>query len=386
MGRMKGSSGGGEVNPLQRMLGTYLRLERIRLGYSSAEVARRLGLTDTYFRLAESGRAALNQSLVFKIIEVFAASNTPTHDNRTISFSRFALYLVGTHWVGAEMASQKSQGSAAKRGFEALAALVSDFQILYERTGAYFDLEEGDAQKHFLENVAAPEVGIFLRSEAYDNPENTNKELLRVDELPTLNIDILLDLKRSLTGRSFVHTYEIAAKWESERATQFRYFRAVFKDPGLVLNQGNLDIFHYEYLHQRLFLEGRFIFIDSEKNETDLKNEFVKLQNIGRKKAPPDLGLKPLTGDEIDKIKFICLNSDERERYKSELEELLCRDGRVHEAYWAFETHLGLQVAFIGVCDENLENIRNLVLRDANKKLADFSMLWNDIKCAHGLK
>src|SRR4051794_28674464 len=117
MGRKKGSPGGTGVNPLQRMLGVFLRLERTKLGYSSSDVARRLGLTDTYFRLAESGRAALNQGLVFKIIEVFAATNAPTHDNRTISFNRFALYLVGTHWVGAEMAAQDPDDDPAKQAF-----------------------------------------------------------------------------------------------------------------------------------------------------------------------------------------------------------------------------------------------------------------------------
>ena len=79
-GRKKVFPTGATVNPLQRMLGAYLRLERTKLGFSSNYVARRLGLNDTYLRLAESGRAALNQSLVFKIIEVFADSTSQTHD------------------------------------------------------------------------------------------------------------------------------------------------------------------------------------------------------------------------------------------------------------------------------------------------------------------
>ena len=140
MGRMKVFPAGEALNPLQRMFGTFLRLERSRLGHSSKEVAAKLGVSDTYLRLAEAGRAPLNQSLVFKIIEVFADSDAPTHDSRTISFNRLALFLVGMHWVGAEMAALKGK-NAGQRAMMALAASVSDFQVFTERTNQYFSLD-----------------------------------------------------------------------------------------------------------------------------------------------------------------------------------------------------------------------------------------------------
>ena len=154
-----------QLNPLQRMFGTFLRMERTRLGLSSRCVADRLQVTDTYLRLAEAGRAALNQSLAFKIIEVFADSDAQTHEFRTISFNRLALFMVGMHWVGAEMAGHNESGRDA---VEDLGARVSDFQVFFDRTNEYFELPEGKPeQKGFLEKVASPAVGVFLRSESY---------------------------------------------------------------------------------------------------------------------------------------------------------------------------------------------------------------------------
>jgi transcriptional regulator with XRE-family HTH domain len=376
MGRMKASPSGNEVNPLQRMLGTFLRLERVKLGYSTADVARRLGLTDTYLRLAESGRAALNQSLVFKIIAVFAASSDPTHDSRTISFNRFALFLVGTHWVGAEMGA----GSSAYIATETLADNVTDFRLFCDLTKGYFDHAEGSSeQKQFLEEVAAPEVGSFLRLESYGQVSATQKDFLSIGDLPTLNIDILLDLKQSLTGRSFVHTDKIAAQWESERATQFKNFRALFSHAKHVVNSDNLDKFHYEYLIQRRFIEGKFLFIESDNDEHELKDKFVRLVNAGRKKTQV---LNPMTQDEIDKVRFVCLSKIERRTYSDEIAALLNRENATLEAYWSFETHSGLEISFIGVEGDNFENIRNLSFGESERKSKLFGNLWDAINVA----
>lgn len=379
MGRMRGSPGGGDVNPLQRMLGTFLRLERARLGYSTKEVATRLGLTDTYLRLAESGRAALNQSLVFKLIEIFAASNAPTHDSRTISFDRFAIFLVGTHWVGAEMGSQQGNGLAGKRALETLGSLVGDFQKFYEGTKAYFDLREGEDQTRYLEEVAAPEVGAFLRMEDYARTDLPVRDILQVADVPTLNIDVVLDLKRSLADRPFVHTAEIAAEWESRKAPQFQLVCALFRTPDFILAQDNLDLFNYEYLNFRGFRELRFVFMKSPDDAAALTERFVKRLNIGRAKAKSS-DLTVLSKSEIDKLKFVRLEPPESARYNTICEELLRHDDKAHDAYWSFETRFGLPISFIGLREKNLENVRNLNLRDADRKFEGFKALWEIVK------
>ena len=154
-------------NPLQRMFGAFLRAERARLELSSSEVAGKLHISDTYLRLVEAGGATLNQSLILKIIEVFADYKTQTHDSRTIHFERLALFMVGLHWVGAEMATLKGK-DAGRVALQSLADRVSDFQRFFDRTAHYFELKDGSQeQRTYLEKIAAVEVGNFLRTEAY---------------------------------------------------------------------------------------------------------------------------------------------------------------------------------------------------------------------------
>jgi transcriptional regulator with XRE-family HTH domain len=374
MGRKKATPDTGEVNPLQRMLGTYLRMERTKLGYSSGDVSHRLGLSDTYYRLVESGRAALNQSLVFKIIAAFANTAAPTHESSTISFEQLAKYLVGSHWVGAEMAARQRR-RGAEHAMEDLALFVSDFQVFHERTKGYFNVrEQSDEERRFLEDVAAPAVGEFLSSGTYGIGYKTDRDFLRIGELPTLNIDILLELKQSLSGRPFVHTAEIAAKWEFDRRAQFRNHRGLFSTAAPVVTEGNLGLFHQEYLKEPRFAESRILFIES-RGESETRRDFINFLNRGRARH----GVRHLTQDEKRKLSIICLSDDERRRFQGEVEDILSRDSTLHQAYWGFETTTGLQISFIGLHNGNSENVRNLALAESERKVNLFDKLWSSV-------
>lgn len=392
MGRKKLNPPSEVVNPLQRMLGTYLRRERVRLGRSSEETAAKLGLTDTYLRLTESGRAALNLSLIFRIIEMFADTSSPTHESRTISFQRLAIYMVGTHWVGAEMARLGDAPKADHRAFETLALNVRDFALLYERVRDYF-LKDGAAQRDFLERIAAVEVGRFLQVENYytEEFEQSYKEgeqvlpLSDLIELPTLNLDILLDLKRSLTGRSFVHTPDVAAKWESDRASDFKFVKGVFANATLAISEENLRQFHYRFLAEPNFQELQMVFVNagSHQSEKTLRTHFADWLDWLRKD-------KTRQRDVMKKVSFRVLTPAERQAHDETLTRLRLGGpahyprGVPYDAYWSFETHSGLPISFIGWLDNKYaDNTRNLDWRSAREKSRRFDQLWKELHVGH---
>jgi len=388
MGRKKLNPPSEVVNPLQRMLGTFLRLERVRLGRSSEEFSSKLGLTDTYLRLTESGRAALNQSLIFRIIELYADASSPTHDSRSISFSRLGIYMVGTHWVGAEMARLGDTEDADHRAFETLALHVRDFSLLYERVRDYFQCEDNAQQRDFLERVAAPELGRFLRTENYytEDFERSYKDgedvipLRDLIELPTLNLDILLGVKRSLTGRSFVHTPEVAAQWESDKASDFRFVKGVFQNERLIITQENLQRFHYRFLAERDFdgLQMIFVNVEAGQSEKTLRKHFTEWLDWLKNN-------KKLQRDVMKKVSFRVLTSKEEQTHAGTLKTLRRRGpadplGTTYDAYWSFETHAGLPISFVGLLENKFaDNTRNLDLRSARDKSLLFDALWKDL-------
>src|SRR5262249_51906895 len=147
---------GGRPNPLQRMFGTYLRMTRKDLSLDSDVVARALELTETYYRLVESGRATFNPNLAFRLIALLASPTARTGPGAAqIHFQRLALYLVGAQWVSAEMTRLETTKRSDLAAIEALAARDADFELFHMRTKGYYALREGDeAQRQFLEDTA----------------------------------------------------------------------------------------------------------------------------------------------------------------------------------------------------------------------------------------
>jgi len=125
------------------------------------------------------------------------------------------------------------------------------------------------------------------------------------------------------------------------------------------------------------------LFLDTNDAAKDLKDAFVEGIDQGRRKAHT---LASLTPKERDKISFFCLPSGEQSpEYQAALEILRRRDAAAthlsdpFEAYWSFEMASGLHIGFIGVLDENKENIRNLNLHDSVRKAQQFKTLWSTL-------
>jgi len=378
MARVKVSPDGG-VNPLVRMFGVALRLERLRLNQSSKAMAGRLGLSDTYLRLVESGRALLGQTLVFKLIEVYGELA-----NRPIEFNRLSTFLVAMQWVGAQMADrpEDTNGEEALKG---LAERVSDFEVFYERVRAYF-VKSGGEQQRFLEEVAAPEVRGFLSSNTYGQSDKSSieEEILPRSELlklPTLNIDLLFELKESLQHRTFSHTPNDAAYWESRRASQFRKIRGLFVSHTLVIDAPNLARFHYDYLFSDRFEELQMIFFEDTCDSSALRDDFIRLLNQGRT-ANGKVALGP---KEEAKIKFRCVTKQQQKSLASNLtlirrRELDSEDATTtRDCYWSFEMFSGLQIGFVGLLLHDRDKVTNLTFEESLTKVGAFDAVWNGL-------
>ena len=132
------------------MFGTFLRLERKRLKLNSASVAKDLGeLSETYYRLIESGRASLSPSVAFKLISLFPPT-AGLDGAGTIAFERLALFLFGAQWVGSDMASGRNRRNADLLAVESLAENDEDFTMFLSKTREYYSLAEGSEKQKVI--------------------------------------------------------------------------------------------------------------------------------------------------------------------------------------------------------------------------------------------
>jgi hypothetical protein len=375
----------GPANPLLRMLGTFFRLERSALKAGSKAIAKELGLTDTYYRLVESGRASLNQAMAVKLTEVLAdrrgsQSITPSQ----IHFQRLAVFLVGTQLVGSSMLSAEDT-DADRLAMEALAERDADFELFHRRTRGYYSLPEGEPRLRFLEDEAVPEVRRFLSKLTYAEPPELSQiveDVLPAKDilaLPSANVEMLVRLAADLTDRPFVHTRHVAAKWEERHARIFVRCRGVYEKAQLILAQENLDQFNYLYLSEESFKEERFLFLDpGEKDAT--KAALVGGLNRAREKA----GRPPVSDTDKDKIHVAHLPASGMDAIRDQIRSL-CTVASVlveeeeYQAFWSFETSLNIPIGFVGRNVNKTLDVLNLSLAASVKREREFDLIWSEI-------
>lgn len=370
------------VNPLQRMLGTYLRIERHRLGLRTIDVAEALDLSEVYFRSVESGGAALNLSLVFKFLEILAARGSITSAPLKVHHQRLALFLLGSHWVGSEMVALREKSGADLRAMEMLAKKDEDFRIFHHRTRRYYALIE-DQRKQFLTDEAAPQVADFLGNLAYARPTKEKETLLdevlpshTVLAMPTMNVEMVRRLIVDLSGRPFVHSPHLAAEWESRMSPTFRNVRGVYARADMIISSKNLGLFHYPYLFERSCREVRFLFLEVASPEK-IKTRFIKQLNIARRAA----GLDEIGPIEVKKLHVACLSPNKLGAADTRLSTLLRRTDaeQRYNAYWSFDTTAEIPIGFVGAEGATAHDIWNLSLEESFAKRAEFDKLWSEV-------
>lgn len=385
-----------QANPLQRMFGAYLRVTRNHLDLPTRDASAALGLTETYYRLVEAGRAALAPSLSFRLIGLLA--NAKVRDGRPtpkIHFSRLALYLSGIHWVNAEMVrlaeENVDKNALASTAMSSLILQDADFEYFHTQTKRYYEFDEFEEKfRSFLDEIGAPSVGHFLETTEYVRATNDSvTEMVlpksKLLEMPSLNAEMIVRLADDLAGRPFIHTPPLASAWEDRNSASIRSAQAIFGDPELILGDQNLKYFHYHYLRQPHFRTLRFIFLTAS-NIASLKDEFVKRLNGARAAA----GHEPVEERYFQKIRILRPTLNQINTVKPLLSEMFTEvpgsfgGPRQYDCYWAFDLSLStdckVPISFVGRNESYGDEIYNLSLARSISKQQLFERIWRELE------
>lgn len=192
MGRKRVHTTNGASNPLQKFFGVYLRIRRKTVGITVDYMARSLGVSPTYYRLIESGRAVIGLGLVSDLICVFVPRKI------YMDFSSLATLLAGIAILEKSLLDETD----SEDPFRALVD-YTDFKELLSETRPYFAFQESGAdQQNFLETGAYNAVRKFLETSPaqrdLDNP------YISLKDVSAGGVDILKSLHQQLIGRRFM--------------------------------------------------------------------------------------------------------------------------------------------------------------------------------------
>ncbi len=352
-------------NPLNVIFGVFLQEERKNLSNLSIEeicATGMLGISISLYKMMESGYVALNSSRIPDFIRVFERSN--------LIFDRLAKYIAGQSYIEHLMITHEN---SPKEAFAELADVDYEFKYFYDKCLPYFRKDDGAIeQKRFIQKELVGELKLFLQNPKYPiASEEMFKGILadKINTVPSLSVEILLNIIDSFAKILPQHFGNIAKDWESENRQIFKSLDGYYFHEKYIVSKDNLDIYKYPFLEYDNFKEVRFIFNSNEKKES-LKSEFIKLLSDNR---------SPLTENVIDKIKFETIKKPQ-----SKFERLLiapnAKDSNIYlHAFWVFTTVSGNKIGFVGVSGKDVNTVYNLTYKETLDRSEIFEGLWKGL-------
>ena len=363
----------GAKNPLSQLFGLLLQKMRADLGLNSDEVAQKLGLGGSSYRMVEAGSGVYQPGRALELIQVF----------NQIEFEPLCRLLVAIQTMETSNKDTESRKGAAMLLSDADPQLKLVFDALEP---AWEIVQQGNSNKvvGMLESNRVHHVlKEFLTTNRYFGLEKEKRldfELNSlIEDIPSVYLDFILDSLQSLRKYRLHYFPDDSSSWESDNKYNFTNLYAIILDPKEITNPENFRSFDYNYLWQNQFENLNFILlgenIDADKQSNDFKNTLRGVLEESPVKYAQEL---KRFGEVTDlKLKFKNGNA-----YSEQLKAILNSVGEAGtKMFWVFTLKNGNNIGFVS--NSNTQQIfygTTLSYKETRDKLNEFKKVWDDLE------
>ena len=265
-------------NPLAQALGIVLQNTRDKMGgISSNEVANRLGLAASHYRMIEAGSAILQPSRVIKVIQTF----------KTIEYVPLCQVLVAIQILDSVKDSVDDMRTISAVLSETAPPMSGFFKGLNKLWNMIETKEASDVMKKLISEGVVKELETFLTTEPILlTSEQINNFMTPTYQYPITGqlyskignilqgvapfyLDTILQLIENLKGITPRVTAEELARWESTHKSRITHIIGVLRNPQILFD---VESFDYGFLWQENFQKLLII----HRDQPEPKNISVK--------------------------------------------------------------------------------------------------------------
>ena len=387
-------------NPLGIAFGMILKRERAASGKSSDELAKAIGIGESYYRLVESGTNNLHVSKIIRVVNAF--------DGR-LSFDGVSKVMLALSLM--EVTANKFVQDAQDQKKSILDAYILGLKHGVVELSAYDDKLKFLFSKFTDTNLFVKMVGV--NQEAIEDEIN-NSDILRYlkefliryedfgksveliqssyfddffDDLPTFYIDFLNNDKKRLLDLPIRIKFSDLWKWEDNCKDKFKSMICIFTDPNDVSSIDNLRRYKYRHLWGKEYNDARFV-CTTQDSELKVKDDFKKNLKQSLKEANEVEMLKTFE-NKTNKLNFKTVN--ETSQLNTLIKEILTdkdldsdmESSKIYDAFWVHTFYDGSCVGFVATINKDnaklVEGI-SLTFKNTMHKIQLFNQLWKEIK------
>ncbi|MBN2018917.1 MAG: hypothetical protein JW749_01690 [Sedimentisphaerales bacterium] len=377
-------------NPLAQALGLVFQGMRDTMnGISSSQVAHRLGLAGSHYRMIEAGSALLQPSRAIRVIQTF---------NR-IEFVPLCEVLVCIQFLDSAkktVREMETSVSLLKNTAPSLEKVLTKFNTLWK---VIEDGKPGEAAKKIIECGLRDELARFLTtapvpfsaaeiddfmSPTYDRPlsgQLYGKIGDILQGVAPFYLEVVLQLIDNLRNITPRVTAEELARWEDLHQNKFSHLIGIVRRPEIVVEPG---IFDYSYLWEDGFQKILIIYRDGQADRAKWAQKRIS-ENLRRKFEAERLKYERQLQhfDEVLDKKLKIVSGKDKGR---EIDGILLYRGVAMNNLWAYIMNNGYVVPFIDNAGVDSTGDRlygtSLGYDETSEKLFMIRKLFSDIGLA----
>jgi hypothetical protein len=372
-----------EKNPLSIALGTFFARERNLLRDNSKEMANKIGIGESFYRMIEAGSANLHPSRVLQVIKAFP--------NSSINLDALCKFLVAIQMVESNLSTYET----FRQAINDLVAADNKIQKLFKVFEPVWKVMQNgnyEVKDLFDTDMVYNELREFMTNYEYyatSSIETSEVKLQNIntifENLPTIYFDYVEDFVQRTQELPTRIRFSDLWKWEDKNRKNFKSQYCISRDHENVTSLENLRRYKYRYLWENQYIETNMIFLTDEpvdkirkRFETNLRksltesNDIEKLNDFDERILKVHFKTCPVDNAEvIQALSGMDLDASE------ESEQM-----RMYDAVWVFTLVNNNNIGFLSIIskdDVKLVEGVNLNHSKTIEKLDIMKKLWESI-------
>jgi hypothetical protein len=376
-------------NPLAQALGLVFQNTRDKMGgVSSSDIAGRLGLAASHYRMIESGSAILQPSRAIRVIQTF----------ETIEYVPLCQVLVAIQIVDSVKDSVDDMRTTTAVLAEAAPAMgkmlkgIDKLWNIIETKGpaevarklegegvsreleSFLTTEPVQFSADQLDNFMTPTYQYPITGQLYSKIGNI------LQGVAPFYLDTILQLIENLKGITPRVTADELARWESKHKSRITHIIGVIRDPQILFD---LESFDYGFLWEENF--RKLIIIHRDQADSKSISVRDKITESLRRKFDTERVKYERELQTLEKTVFAKLDVKYAKANKEKIDKILVHENAKMNNLWLYIMDNGYVVPFIdntsiGATAESLYG-SSLTYDETCEKLTDIKELCRDAGC-----
>jgi transcriptional regulator with XRE-family HTH domain len=287
-------------NPLGLAFGSACRAERKAMNFTMDNMAEKLGIKPSFYKLVENGTNYLHVNKTPSIVKAF--NNAMSLDG----VSKILLAISHSEAMARQAAGESSAETHHARYLEGFLSSIKQLSEMdkdklgrlllpYQQLDTIAALSTASAKEakitlaqHALTNNTLEFLKNYTTYGDLESGLQSNALVAKLESVPSMYLDFVSDFVTRLSHLPAKVGFEEMWRWEAENISLLKEYWCIINDVESIVSETNLSRYHFNHLWSQEFEKSRILFVEPACDTTTAYNFRSTMKSVLEKSMNSD--------------------------------------------------------------------------------------------------